>query len=87
MLSNTDYINRYLQNLRKFSLCKFKLSVIVRKKILKALATVSKSFTFPLSVKRDGICSVTWTFPVFLFNMFPVFISDFAMSAVMLLLL
>jgi hypothetical protein len=45
----------------------FKLSVIVRKELLKALAAVSGSYIFPLPLKINSICSDKCTLPVYLF--------------------
>jgi hypothetical protein len=45
--------------------CNFRPSAIVGKKVLKALAIVTGSFTFSLFIRGDGICSAKFIFPVF----------------------
>jgi hypothetical protein len=77
--------NAYFKNEigSSFLTCNFTPSVIVRRKILKALATVTGSFTFSLFIRRGGICSAKCIFPVSRFTMFHVvfiLLSDFAIS-------
>jgi hypothetical protein len=60
----------------------------LKERQMKTLAAFSGSFTVSSFIRREGICSVTCTFPVSRFVIFHVFIllSDLAISLIMLFL-
>jgi hypothetical protein len=63
--------------------CLFSFSVIVKKKLLKALATIVGSVNFSLFTSKEGACSTGYPFTVSFFIMFHVvliLLLDFAIT-------
>jgi hypothetical protein len=80
-LENASFKNEMASRLTSW--CKFRFSVIVREKVLKASAITSGSFTSSSFKGGAGICSARYNYPVSCFIIFQVvfiWLSDFTIS-------